>query len=413
MPKPLRRFSQQGSERAKPTVLVSWICKSKGASDMGYWNIRLVGTLENLSPVCVIAPGADETVRPDGAKFKRITRRTIYEDGMRSTKPVVPGSTLRGRLRRSAVETVMALSGGQKVTLAAWHQNAVGGIKGAESESAYDVMMRQVIREKNPILSLFGAGSPWMISRASIGDAIPVGAVETEIVGGVRADDGRRDGEFFTKLDGAAPDQWMQMVNANSVRTKHKKIERQLNADLRTARKSKDAGEIGRVEGELVDLKAKDEELNLLSSNPVSMPLNHEAMPAGVTMLHKITLRAVTKEEAGLFIAALNHFLKVKPHIGQHEALGYGLLQGEYDVFVEPADLADPFAVGTREGEQPLGTMQAEPVVGLSNVLAVEGAKNNIKCNVITPIANTRLTQQLLGPIADKLAPECVTGLVL
>ena len=52
-------------------------------------------------------------------------------------------------------------------------------------------------------------------------------------------------------------------------------------------------------------------------------------------------------------------------------------------------------------------------LVGLSNVLAIEGAKYSIKCNVITPIANTRLTQELLGPIADKLAPECVTGLVL
>jgi NAD(P)-dependent dehydrogenase (short-subunit alcohol dehydrogenase family) len=52
-------------------------------------------------------------------------------------------------------------------------------------------------------------------------------------------------------------------------------------------------------------------------------------------------------------------------------------------------------------------------LVGLSNVLAIEGAKNNIKSNVITPIANTRLTQDLLGPIADKLAPEFVTPLVL
>ncbi len=51
-------------------------------------------------------------------------------------------------------------------------------------------------------------------------------------------------------------------------------------------------------------------------------------------------------------------------------------------------------------------------LVGLSNVLAVEGAKYDIKSNVIAPIAKTRLTENLLGPLADSLAPDCVTPLV-
>ena len=50
-------------------------------------------------------------------------------------------------------------------------------------------------------------------------------------------------------------------------------------------------------------------------------------------------------------------------------------------------------------------------LVGLSNVLAVEGAKNGIKSNVIAPIARTRLTENLLGPIASALDPSTVMPL--
>jgi hypothetical protein len=52
-------------------------------------------------------------------------------------------------------------------------------------------------------------------------------------------------------------------------------------------------------------------------------------------------------------------------------------------------------------------------LVGLTRVLAVEGAKNNIKVNAIAPVAKTRMTEDLLGPIADKLLPESVTPLVV
>ena len=51
-------------------------------------------------------------------------------------------------------------------------------------------------------------------------------------------------------------------------------------------------------------------------------------------------------------------------------------------------------------------------LVGFTRVLAVEGAKNNIKANVIAPVAKTRMTEDLLGALADGLLPEYVTPIV-
>jgi NAD(P)-dependent dehydrogenase (short-subunit alcohol dehydrogenase family) len=51
-------------------------------------------------------------------------------------------------------------------------------------------------------------------------------------------------------------------------------------------------------------------------------------------------------------------------------------------------------------------------LVGLTRVLAIEGAKYNIKANAIAPVAKTRMTEELLGPLADKLEPKFVTPVV-
>jgi NAD(P)-dependent dehydrogenase (short-subunit alcohol dehydrogenase family) len=48
-------------------------------------------------------------------------------------------------------------------------------------------------------------------------------------------------------------------------------------------------------------------------------------------------------------------------------------------------------------------------LVGLARVLAQEGARHNIiKANVLAPMARTRMTEELLGPLAPKLDPGLV-----
>jgi NAD(P)-dependent dehydrogenase (short-subunit alcohol dehydrogenase family) len=51
-------------------------------------------------------------------------------------------------------------------------------------------------------------------------------------------------------------------------------------------------------------------------------------------------------------------------------------------------------------------------LVGFTRVLAVEGAKYNIKANAIAPLALTRMTENLMGGLGDTLAPGLVSPLV-
>jgi NAD(P)-dependent dehydrogenase (short-subunit alcohol dehydrogenase family) len=51
-------------------------------------------------------------------------------------------------------------------------------------------------------------------------------------------------------------------------------------------------------------------------------------------------------------------------------------------------------------------------LVGFTNVLAIEGQRHNINVNAICPVAKTRMTEELLGPLGDALGPETVSPLV-
>jgi NAD(P)-dependent dehydrogenase (short-subunit alcohol dehydrogenase family) len=51
-------------------------------------------------------------------------------------------------------------------------------------------------------------------------------------------------------------------------------------------------------------------------------------------------------------------------------------------------------------------------VVGLTRVLAIEGARHGIRVNAIAPMARTRMTEGLLGDMHDRLDPELVSPVV-
>ena len=318
-------------------------------------DIILEGRLQLLSPLAVVSPNALEITTPDGGKYKRTERRTLYRDGVRETVVVLPGSTIRGKIRRAAVEVVRLLNG-TRMPLADFHLSAVGGIKGAGKEGDFDVVGRSALRARNPVLGLFGAGDPWMHSHALVEDAVPEGSVESQVVGGARTDDGRRDPGFFEKLTPESAADWKKLASANVERTKTKAELKALDSAVRAAVKAKDpaAIEAARAAKSAYETEAKERES--LSSNSVSMPLQHECVPAGATLLQCIRLSSVTPEEAGLLFAALNLAWRSGPSFGQHANLGYGEVDAEYSVSIRETEGFDPLSLVSAQ-EVPVGVI--------------------------------------------------------
>lgn len=83
--------------------------------------------------------------------------------------------------------------------------------------------------------------------------------------------------------------------------------------------------------------------------------------------------------------------------------------ENAYGRFVHAASASGLFG---NFGQANYGAAKAG-IVGLSNVLAIEGTKYNIKSNVIAPIALTRMTEDILGPLAEHVDPKQVMPMVV
>ncbi len=95
-------------------------------------------------------------------------------------------------------------------------------------------------------------------------------------------------------------------------------------------------------------------------------------------------------------------FYVTQPAFTQMKEQGYGRI----------VNTSSPSGIFGNFGQVNYGAAKAG-LMGMSSVMAIEGAKYNITSNVIAPVAKTRMTEDLLGPLADMVDPEQVMPLVV
>lgn len=317
-------------------------------------DIRIAGTMTTLSPINIQRP-QERTISVGKENVPRTAHEVVYHGGRRVEVPCITESTIRGGLRRAVSDEARDGMSGPKPLLSDYLYNAVGGVKGGGKEDIGDIMKRRTRRDRNPVVALFGAATPWTRGMLQVGsawadpEANACGEgriVQAELVSGRRTDDIAQNPDILDLLDPGAFDEWNRMREAASdekaVKARLKDLKRQA-VSATPEEKSKLNAEIREIED------------SLKGDNAILRPLHHFVLPRGVLLRHEMALWGVKPHEAGLFIAGVHRFWMRKPFFGGRINHGYGLTSACWEV-------------SCREDAEwkPLGVLCVEPHVGIT-----------------------------------------------
>jgi hypothetical protein len=299
----------------------------------------LEGTLTATQPLATCSLALKETVAK-GAATPVPTTTTPQ-----GTRLMFPATGIRGKLRRALRDVLrnqlIKRTGNEKpLSLDEHYMLTLGGIKASGAEDRSTVAMEAEWREKNPLLSLFGAGAGGVLGfvsgRLNVGNAICNDAMDPIVFSGARTDDLFRNKEqvnFLSDADiqsliGRSKGNRDASVIKNAIKIKEK--------ELRTLRKTGSEAAISALELEIANLALEKSNVQTESGSgdvSVGMPLSGwNAIPSGAEMNQTMMIARGTLTELGALLAALEEF-SLLPVLGAHFAAGCGMVSGSWEVF--------------------------------------------------------------------------------
>lgn len=249
------------------------------------------------------------------------------------TKMYMPGSGIKGLMRQHGSMVMVEAfkeATGQQIDLQSYYINTKGGIKGGGTEKAIHLEMIDAFRQKNPIVSLHGASTPWLSGKLIVTDAIVTKPMAPLLVSGVRKDDLRNPVQRATMIEFLNPDafgEWAQSMDETKENSDAGKKIKELEKKLKT---ETEESEIANLTAQIESMKKSKVDKGFVSAQ---LPLpGYEAIPAGAELEQKIILRNGSLIELGVLLLSLNRWAREAPVLGAHAATGGGLFNANWEV---------------------------------------------------------------------------------
>jgi hypothetical protein len=300
--------------------------------------VRFDGALTAEAPLTTTPPALKG--RPyDTDRPLPMPKMVVTYGDSRATVPYMPGSGIRGHLRRCGVDIVRrAMPGGLR--LQDYYYLAIGGVKGADSERKSDFAAAAGRRAANPLIGLFGAATPWMQGRLSVGHAVPRLPVAEQWVTGARLDDIGGSGSALTLLRAEDQAQWIEMAFHNAERSRKEAALRRLKADLTGRGSSVERTEL-QAAMEALSREISGHTARAYADLSVQRPLSgYEFIAPGTVLNQSMTLTHATALEIGAFVAILRAFA-LNPVLGGKVAHGNGVVSAKWTVSVRESQAMD------------------------------------------------------------------------
>lgn len=285
--------------------------------------IKLIGTIKTLAPLQVTIP--------DVVGMPRDANGDVY----------FPASSIRGWLRHAATDAAVQLVAGTKNALSVddIYMAASGVDTGRKvnlvGNGSVTVGANNKIREANPMLSLFGRWQ--MAGKLKVGNAFPLNSENStsKTGGGARSHAFERSTQLTDFVDASEVDYLQSILQADALSaqdaSENKRTITALKRSLKTAdaeRKKEIFDEIKVLEDEITAMKAQ----RIGASESIRRPIEQfEAIGAGVSMSHRMTIADPTKAEMCFLLWSI-YAASINPVLGGKGNAGCGEIQAEWEV---------------------------------------------------------------------------------